>query len=111
MTANLALTIGILVAVGIFLVLRRNLLKLVIGLSVLSHAANLTLVGSGGFVGRRPPVIADGSVPYVDPLPQALVLTAIVIGFGVSAFLLVLLYRTYRARGSAAVSDLMELKG
>lgn len=111
MTLSLALTIGVLMAVGVFLVLRRNLLKLIIGLSVLSHAANLTLVGSGGFVGRRPPVIAEGALPYVDPLPQALVLTAIVIGFGVSAFLLVLLYRTYRVRGSAAVSDLTELQG
>jgi multicomponent Na+:H+ antiporter subunit C len=111
MTLGLAATIAVLVAVGVFLMLRRNLLKLVIGLSVLSHAANLTLVGSGGFLGRRPPVIGDGSVPYVDPLPQALVLTAIVIGFGVSAFLLVLLYRIYRARGGATVSDLTELKG
>lgn len=111
MTLSLALTIGMLMGVGVFLLLRRNLLKLIIGLSVLSHAANLTLVGSGGFVGRRPPVIAEGALPYVDPLPQALVLTAIVIGFGVSAFLLVLLYRTYRVRGSAVVSDLTELRG
>ncbi len=111
MTVSLALTIGALVAVGVFLILRRNLLKLVIGLAVLSHAANLILVGSGGFLGRRPPVITEGAIPYVDPLPQALVLTAIVIGFGVSAFLLVLLYRIYRVRGGATVTDLTELKG
>lgn len=111
MTVSLALTIGALVTVGIFLMLRRNLLKLVMGLAVLSHAANLVLVGSGGFLGRRPPVIAEGSLPYVDPLPQALVLTAIVISFGVSAFLLVLLYRIYRVRGGATVTDLEELKG
>ena len=111
MTVSLALTIGALVAAGVFLMLRRNLLKLVIGLAVLSHAANLILVGSGGFLGQRPPVITEGSLPYVDPLPQALVLTAIVIGFGVSAFLLVLLYRIYRVRGGATVTDLTELKG
>lgn len=111
MTVSLALTIGALVAAGVFLMLRRNLLKLVIGLAVLSHAANLILVGSGGFLGQRPPVITAGSLPYVDPLPQALVLTAIVIGFGVSAFLLVLLYRIYRVRGGATVTDLTELKG
>lgn len=111
MTVSLALTIGALVAAGVFLMLRRNLLKLVIGLAVLSHAANLILVGSGGFLGKRPPVITEGSLPYVDPLPQALVLTAIVIGFGVSAFLLVLLYRIYRVRGGATVTDLTELKG
>lgn len=111
MTLSLALTIGALVVAAVFLMLRRNLLKLVIGLSVLSHAANLTLVGSGGFLGRRPPVIAEGPLPYVDPLPQALVLTAIVIAFGVSAFLLVVLYRIYRVRGGATVTDLEELKG
>jgi multicomponent Na+:H+ antiporter subunit C len=110
-TLSLALTIGALVVAAVFLMLRRNLLKLVIGLSVLSHAANLTLVGSGGFLGRRPPVIAEGPLPYVDPLPQALVLTAIVIAFGVSAFLLVVLYRIYRVRGGATVTDLEELKG
>jgi multicomponent Na+:H+ antiporter subunit C len=111
MTLSLAVTIGTLVGVGVYLLLRRNLLKLIIGLSILSHAANLILVGSGGFLGRRPPVIASDARPYVDPLPQALVLTAIVIGFGVSAFLLVLLYRIYWVRGSAAVNDLTELKG
>jgi multicomponent Na+:H+ antiporter subunit C len=111
MTLGLALTVGTLVAVAVFLLLRRNLLKVAIGLSLLSHAANLILVGSGGFGGRRPPVIAAGSGPYADPLPQALVLTAIVIGLGVSAFLLVVLYRTYRAEGGAAVTDLTELKG
>lgn len=111
MTFSLILTIGTLVGVGVFLLLRRNLLKLIIGLSLISHAANLILVGSGGFLGQRPPVITEGSLPYVDPLPQALVLTAIVIGFGVSAFLLVLLYRIYRVRGGATVTDLTELKG
>lgn len=111
MTLGLVLTIGTLVGAGVFLLLRRNLLKLIIGLSLISHAANLILVGSGGFLGRRPPIIQPGPLPYVDPLPQALVLTAIVIGFGVSAFLLVLLYWISRVRAGAAVSDLMELKG
>lgn len=103
----LALVIGVLYASGIYMMLRRNIVKLIIGLALLSHAANLLLftVGSlGGPVRGRPPVVEPGMTAlmgtHADPLPQALILTAIVISFGVLAFALVLVHRTYQGVGS-----------
>lgn len=111
MTTWLAITIGVLFGTGTFLVLRRNALKVIIGLSLISHSANLLLVTSGGFAGDRPPIIGLGGAVYVDPLPQALVLTAIVIGFGVTAFMLVLLYRLYQRTGTVDLDQIRRLKG
>lgn len=111
MTLMLCLTIGILFGTGAFLLLRRNVLKVILGLSLLSHGANILLVTSGGFGGRRPPIIGVGSLNYVDPLPQALVLTAIVISFGVTGFLLALLYRIYRETRAADTTTLRRLSG
>jgi len=111
MTTMLALTIGVLFGTGTFLLLRRNALKVIIGLSLISHGANVLLVTSGGFAGNRPPIIGPGGVPYVDPLPQALVLTAIVISFGVTAFLVVLLYRLYQRTGTVDMDHIRKLRG
>ncbi|MFQ5848552.1 MAG: Na(+)/H(+) antiporter subunit C [Candidatus Methylomirabilales bacterium] len=111
MTTFLAITIGVLFGTGTFLLLRRNALKVIIGLSLISHGANLLLVTSGGFVGHRPPIIGPGGTAYVDPLPQALVLTAIVISFGVTAFLLVLLYRLYQRTGTVDLDQIRRLRG
>ncbi len=111
MTTLLAITIGVLFGTGTFLVLRRNALKVIIGLSLISHGANLLLVTSGGFVGNRPPIIGPGGATYVDPLPQALVLTAIVISFGVTSFLVVLLYRLYQRTGTVDMDQIRRLQG
>ncbi|MBX3025259.1 Na+/H+ antiporter subunit C [bacterium] len=104
MALLLAVTVGVLYACGVYLMLRRSLVKLIIGLVLLGHAANLLIVGAAGITHGRPPLVAEGATallpPYADPLPQALVLTAIVIGFGVQAFALVLLKRAYQAVGS-----------
>ena len=104
MTALLALVIGCLYAAGVYLILRRSLFKLVIGLALLSHGANLLIFTSAGITRAQPPIVADGAtsppVPYADPLPQALILTAIVISFGVLAFTLVLFHRAYQSIGS-----------
>jgi multicomponent Na+:H+ antiporter subunit C len=110
-TTLLAITIGVLFGTGTFLLLRRNALKVIIGLSLISHGANLLLVTSGGFGGTRPPIIGPNPVAYVDPLPQALVLTAIVISFGVTAFLLVLLYRLYLRTGTVDLEEIRRLRG
>lgn len=97
----LALVIGGLYGTGIYLLLRRHPVKLVIGLSLLANAANLLIFVCAGLTRARPPLIPEGAerplTATADPLPQALVLTAIVISFGMLAFTLVLLRRTFEA--------------
>lgn len=95
MTIALAAAVGVLYAVGTYLVLQRSLTRIVIGLTLMGHGANLLLLMAGGLPGRPP--LLDGQGPATglsDPLPQALALTAIVITFGVMAFLLALAYRS-----------------
>ena len=104
----LALASGVLYASGIYLMLRRRLAQLIIGLALLSNGTNLLIFAAGGLTRGRPPVIADGTVlqpPYADPVPQALVLTAIVIGFGLLAFSLVLAHRVHASAGTDDVDD------
>lgn len=91
----MAIVIGILFTAAVYLILSRSLLKIILGTGLLSHGAHLLLLTMGGLGGTAPPVIAEGVTDYADPLPQALILTAIVISFGVTAFILVLAYRTY----------------
>lgn len=91
-----ATCIAVLTASGLYLMLRARTFSVVLGLTLLSYAVNLFLFSSGGLSTGMPPVIGDGAPGYADPLPQALVLTAIVIGFGMTAFLVIL---ALRARG------------
>lgn len=101
METLLAFVIGGLYAAGIYLILRRSIVKLVLGLALLGHAANLLIFTVGRLTRGAPPLVPLGAATPVDgsadPLPQALILTAIVIGFGVQAFALVLLKRAYQA--------------
>jgi multicomponent Na+:H+ antiporter subunit C len=110
MDAVMAWVVGGLYAAGIYLLLRRSVVKLLIGLALLGHGANLLIFTAGRLTRGSPPLAAPETaappVPYVDPLPQALVLTAIVIGFGVLAFALVLVGGVYRWVGSDDVDDL-----
>lgn len=111
MDLALAITVGGLYAAGIYMMLRRSVVKLLIGLGLLSHAANLLIFTAGGIIRGRVPVVPEGEVrpleTVADPLPQALILTAIVISFAVLAFALVLIYRTYQTLGT---DDLDQLK-
>ena len=111
METVLALVVGGLYATGVYLVLRRSLVKLVIGLAMLTNAANLLIFTAGGLTRGAPPLIPAGettlAAPYADPLPQALILTAIVIGFGVLAFALVLVYRAYATVGTEDPDEMM----
>ncbi|MGH7822778.1 MAG: Na+/H+ antiporter subunit C [Candidatus Binatia bacterium] len=94
-----ALAIGSLFAGGVFLVLRPYSFPVVLGLTLLSHGINILLVAMGRVRIGRPPILSSGIPEPADPLAQALVLTAIVISFGMTGFLLVLAYRGYqRAR-------------
>jgi multicomponent Na+:H+ antiporter subunit C len=110
METLLAFVIGGLYASAVYLMLRRSLVKLVIGLALLSHGANLLIFTIGGLTRTHAPIIAEGEVmpaaPFADPLPQALILTAIVISFGVTAFAVVLLQRTYQAVGSDDLDEM-----
>ncbi|TVQ31886.1 MAG: Na+/H+ antiporter subunit C [Phycisphaeraceae bacterium] len=110
MEVLLAIVIGILFACGLYMMMRRSIVKLVIGLALLGHAANLVIFVAGGLRRGAPPLVPTGAdAPpelVADPLPQALVLTAIVISFGVVAFTLVLVKRTWQAVGNDDI-DLM----
>ncbi|WP_119070232.1 Na+/H+ antiporter subunit C [Aggregatilinea lenta] len=96
----LAIVIGVLYGAGVYMILRRSLFKLILGLSLLGHASNLVIFTVGRLTRNAPPLIPEGAytlaAPYSDPLPQALILTAIVIGFGVQAFAIVLIKRAHR---------------
>lgn len=88
----LSLAVGVLTGCGIYLVLRARTFSVVLGLTLFSYAVNLFLFATGRLVIGKPPVIAAGLsvADYTDPLPQALVLTAIVIGFAMTAFVIML---------------------
>ena len=100
----LALLIGVLSAAGVYLMLQRNLLRKIFGLVLLSNAVNLLVFTVGRAARVGPPLVPEGAMlpvePYANPLPQALVLTAIVIGFGLVAYALVLVYRSYATLGT-----------
>ncbi len=112
MTVLMAIVAGILFASAIYLMLRRSVLKLALGLSLLANAANLVIFVAAGLTRGEPPLIQEGSTMpppgAADPLPQAMVLTAIVIGFSVLAFTLTLMHRVYEEGGSDDVDDLSE---
>ena len=109
MEALLAAVSGVLYAAGIYLMLRRRLAQLIIGFALLSNGTNLLIFTAGGLTRAHPPVVPHGESvlvqPYADPVPQALVLTAIVIGFGLLAFSLVLAHRVHASVGTDDVDD------
>lgn len=100
MEVVMAMAIGVLTGSGVWLMMRPRTFQLVIGLSLLSYSVNLFVFSIGGLTVDKEPIIIDGVPPdlasYTDPVPQALVLTAIVIGFAMTALLLVI---TLAARG------------
>lgn len=97
----LTVAIGVLYTTGTYLVLRRSLLRVVLGFALISHGTNLLLLATGKLKRGAVPILLDGyEGTYTDPLPQALILTAIVISFAVTAFMLALVYRTYQSLGT-----------
>ncbi|HVM05093.1 MAG TPA: NADH-quinone oxidoreductase subunit K [Acidimicrobiales bacterium] len=107
MTLLLIVTAGLLCACGTYLVLGRQLSRVVIGVGLLGHGVNILLVLSGGD-GGDPAFVGGDAGEFADPLPQALVLTAIVITFGVIAFLLALAFRSWRLTEDDEVEDDVE---
>ncbi len=105
-----AIMVGTLYGCALYLLLRRSIVKLTVGLILIGNGANLLLFSAGGLVRGRPPLVLEGTstvpAPYADPLPQALILTAIVISFGVLVFAVALIYQTYRALATDDLDDL-----
>jgi len=110
METPLALTVGVLFGCGLYLVMQRNLLRFVFGLLLLSGAANMLIFTVGRLRRGAPPIVPDGLRAPLEPvsnaLPQALILTAIVIGFGLIVFALILLLRTYERLGTVQSHEL-----
>ncbi len=104
MNLLLAATAGLLFSIGTYLVIQRKLSRIIIGIGLLTHGANVLFI----LAGRRgdPPIVGTGSAEgFSDPLPQAMALTAIVISFGVTAFLLALAYRSWILTADDEVED------
>src|SRR5699024_11236667 len=87
---------GVLVTVAVYLLLSKNLIRVIIGTAVLTHAVHLLIMAMGGFKGDSVPIDNQKETTFADALPQALVLTSIVISFAVTSFFLVLAYQAYK---------------
>ena len=99
---------AILVAVGVYLLLERSLTRIIIGFSLLSNGINIMLLIAGGKAGAPPLIGRPDPSAISDPLPQAFILTAIVITLGVTAFLLAMAYRSWQLNGHDEVQDDLE---
>lgn len=106
MTVVEAVLVGVLSAVGTYLIMNRTLTRVILGLAMLGNAVNLLVLTSGSESGDAP-IIGTSDAP-TDPVPQALVLTAIVIGLAVIAFLLAVAYRSWTIDGNDEVEDDIE---
>lgn len=104
----MSVTVGILFAVGVYLILSRSLLRLVLGISLMGHGVHLLLMTMARLKTGAPPLLGEEAESYVDPLPQALILTSIVINFGLLAFFFVLAYRSYL---KLHTDDMEEVRG
>ncbi len=104
MSVPLALLIGVLFACGTYLMMHRTMTRIILGFGVLGNGVNLLIISTGGLPGD-PPILGAEAGRLADPVPQALVLTAIVIGFALQAFLLALAWRNWTLDGNDEVED------
>lgn len=103
-----AILVGFLFALAIWLILHRDWLRIIFGVMMIGHAANLIILSSSGDPsGKLPPITTEEGI-LVDPLPQALLLTAIVIGFAVLAYFLTLVYRILSDSKSEGLAQLFK---
>lgn len=103
----MATAIGLLFGCGVFLILRARTFPVILGLTLISYGVNMFLFASGRLVINAPPIIQTGVVQYTDPIPQALALTAIVIGFGMTAYIVTLALRGLSESGDDHI-DMLE---
>lgn len=110
METLLALSVGVLITAAVYLMLAGDLMRFIFGLVLISNAANLTIFTAGRLTEGAPPLIAEGAAApagtVANALPQALVLTAIVIGFGLFAFAIVLVFRAWTSLGTLTADEM-----
>lgn len=99
MEGMIAIAVGLMTAAGVYLILRRRTFPVILGLALLSYAVNVFIFASGRVAVRLPPILTKGATAYADPLTQALVLTAIVISFGMSAVIVMLALGSFLETG------------
>lgn len=104
----MAILVGVLFTIGTYLILSKSLIRIILGTGLLSHGAHLLILTMGELKRGASPILGVDAPSYVDPLPQALILTSIVISFGVTSFFLVLAYRAYKELGT---DDMDRLRG
>ncbi|MDQ0974018.1 multicomponent Na+:H+ antiporter subunit C [Neobacillus niacini] len=100
METLMSILVGILFSIGTYLILTKTLLRIILGTSILGHGVNLLIITMGGLKKGGPPLLGIKNLTYADSLPQALLLTAIVINFATTALFLVLSYRAYKVLGT-----------
>lgn len=108
METLMSVLVGILFTIGTYLVLTKSLLRIILGTAVIGHGVHLLILTMGGLKKGMPPLLDAGHTAFTDALPQALILTAIVINFAVTALFLVLAYRAYQVLGT---DDMDQLRG
>ena len=106
METYMTIVAGVLFTIGIYLVLSKSLLRIILGTSIFTHGVDLMLLAVTGVKTGAAPLLGEKAARYTDPLPQALLLTSIVISFALTAFFLVLSYRTYVELGSDNMDEL-----
>ncbi|MFU0791394.1 Na(+)/H(+) antiporter subunit C [Virgibacillus proomii] len=99
---------GVLFATAIYNLLQKQLIRIIIGTALISHGAHILILTMGRLKAGQPPILIEGISNYTDPLPQALILTSIVISFGVTSLLLVLAYRASQENNT---DNMEELRG
>jgi multicomponent Na+:H+ antiporter subunit C len=113
MSIIMAILVAVLTGSGIYLMMRKQLVEVLFGVLLLSHGINLLLVSMSGWKeSALPPILPEGEAAnpalFTDPLPQALILTAIVISFGVTSFLVVLMARAYGENRASALGEVVD---
>src|SRR5690625_2929850 len=104
----MSIFIGVIFGTAVCVMLSNSIVSVLFGILLLSHSVHLLLLTMAGLQTRAPPVISLEVENYTDPLPQAMILTAIVINFAITAFMFVLAYRIYQDHGTL---DLQQLRG
>ncbi|WP_042357110.1 Na(+)/H(+) antiporter subunit C [Bacillus rubiinfantis] len=106
MEIMMSLLVGVFFTIGTYLVLSKHLLRIIFGMSIITHGVHLLILTMGGLKTGGPPLLGESFAAFTDSLPQALILTSIVINFAVTALFLVVVYRAYQTLGTVNVVHL-----